>query len=48
MTRPVCIGLNVAVPRKFINAVNIGLIDKVTDEAEAAEVQAKKKSSKVA
>jgi hypothetical protein len=32
--RPACVGMNIAIPRRFINAANIGLIDKATEESE--------------
>jgi hypothetical protein len=32
--RPTCVGMNVSIPRRFVNAANIGLIDKATEEAE--------------
>jgi hypothetical protein len=33
-TKPAAIGMNSWVPRHFVNAANVGLIDKVTDEEE--------------
>jgi hypothetical protein len=45
VTRPVCIGMNNSVPKRFVNAANIGLIDKISDEADA---EAKKKTTKIA
>jgi hypothetical protein len=32
--RPTCVGMNISIPRRFVNAANIGLIDKATEEAE--------------
>jgi hypothetical protein len=41
IARPTCIGANISIPRNFIDKANIGLIDKVTEDAE-------KKKSKTA
>jgi hypothetical protein len=39
VVRPTCIGMNVSLPRRFINAANIGLIDKATEEAETKKAK---------